>query len=47
MVEHGLITEADLREFLFSNPATLHTAINPDFFKGTVVESAVEQEIRR
>jgi len=47
MVEHGLITEADLREFLFSNPATLHTAINPDFFKGTVVEAAVEKEIRR
>ena len=36
-----MITEGDLREFLFSNPARLHTALNPDFFKGTVVEDAV------
>jgi len=45
LVEHGLITEHDLREFVFSNPARLHTAINPDFFKGTVVEDAVRKEI--
>jgi len=30
---------------VFSNPARLHTAINPDFFKGTVVEDAVRKEI--
>ncbi len=47
MVEHGLITEADLREFVFSNPARLHTAMNPDFFKGTVVEAAVAKEVTR
>jgi predicted TIM-barrel fold metal-dependent hydrolase len=41
LVEHGMITEDDLREFLFSNPARLHTSLNPDFFKGTVVEGAV------
>src|SRR5438094_2887246 len=45
LVEHGLITEHDLREFVFSNPARLHTAMNPDFFKGTVVEDAVRKEI--
>src|SRR5499426_1805740 len=45
MVEHGLISEADLREFVFGNPVRLHTAMNPDFFKGTVVESAVAQEL--
>src|SRR6266542_3985188 len=45
MVEHGLITEAELREFVFSNPARLHTTMNPDFFKGTVVEAAVAREL--
>jgi len=45
MVEHGLITEQDLREFVFTNPARLHTAVNPDFFAGTVVEGAVAKEL--
>lgn len=41
LVEHGLVTPDDLREFLFENPVRLHTALNPDFFRGTVVEGAV------
>ena len=41
LVEHGLVTPDDLREFLFENPVRLHTALNPDFFTGTVVEGAV------
>jgi hypothetical protein len=41
LVEHGLIGEDDFRQFVFTNPARLHTALNPDFFKGTVVEDAV------
>ena len=41
LVEHGMITEADFREFTFENAVRLHTAMNPDFFKGTVVEGAV------
>ena len=41
LVEHGLITESDFRAFTFENAARLHTALNPDFFKGTVVEGAV------
>ena len=45
LVEHGMITEDDLREFLFTNPARLHTAANPDFYKGTVVEDAVAKEL--
>jgi len=45
LVEHGLITEGDLREFVFTNPARLHTAANPDFFTGTVVEAAVAKEL--
>jgi predicted TIM-barrel fold metal-dependent hydrolase len=41
LVEHGLITEPDFRAFTFENAARLHTALNPDFFKGTVVEGAI------
>jgi hypothetical protein len=40
LVEHGVITEADFRDFVFTNPVTLWTGMNPDFFKGTVVEQA-------
>src|SRR5580765_5469154 len=47
LVEHGMITEDDLREFLLTNPARLHTAANPDFYKGTVVEDAVAKELAR
>ena len=45
MVERGLITEADLREFTFANPVRLHCQMNPDFFKGTVVEEAAAKEM--
>ena len=41
LVEHGMINETDFREFTFENAARLHTALNRDFFKGTVVEGAV------
>jgi predicted TIM-barrel fold metal-dependent hydrolase len=40
LVEHELITPEDLRDFVFTNPVRLWTAMNPDFFKGTVVEAA-------
>ena len=40
LVEDGLITEEDFREFTFANPVGLWSANNPDFFKGTVVERA-------
>jgi predicted TIM-barrel fold metal-dependent hydrolase len=41
LVEHGLISNEDLRDFVFANPARFWTAMNPNFFKGTVVEQAV------
>ena len=41
LVEHGMMTEADFREFVFVNPTKLWTDMNPDFFKGTRVEPAV------
>ncbi|MGZ5126142.1 MAG: amidohydrolase family protein, partial [Burkholderiales bacterium] len=45
MVERKFVTEQDFREFTFSNAARLHTRNNPDFFKGTVVEHAVADEL--
>jgi predicted TIM-barrel fold metal-dependent hydrolase len=45
LVEDGLIGEEDFKEFVFLNPVRLHTAMNPDFFKGTVVEGAVAKHV--
>ena len=44
-LEKGLMNEQDFREFTFVNAARLHTRNNPDFFKGTVVEDAVAEEL--
>lgn len=45
MVEKGYVTEQDFREFTFTNAARLHTGNNPGFFKGTVIEQAVANEL--
>ncbi len=45
MVEKGFVTAQDFREFTFTNAARLHTRNNPGFFKGTVVEQAVANEL--
>jgi len=45
MVEHGLMTEADFREYTFTNVVELHASMNPDFFRGTTVEGAVKDEL--
>jgi predicted TIM-barrel fold metal-dependent hydrolase len=42
-VEHGLMSERDFRDFVFVNPVKLHCGMNPDFFKGTVLESEAEK----
>lgn len=47
LVGHGLITPDGFREFVFTNAAQLHTALNPEFFKGTVVEDAVAKSVLR
>jgi hypothetical protein len=47
LVEDGLLTEDDFRDFVFTNPATLWTGMNPDFFRGTVVEKAVSQLVTK
>ena len=46
LVEHGLINESNFREFGFANVVHLHGGMNPDFFKGTVVEEAAAAELR-
>jgi hypothetical protein len=38
LVEHGLITDDDFRDFMFSNAVRFWGEVNPDFFKGTSVE---------
>jgi predicted TIM-barrel fold metal-dependent hydrolase len=41
LVEHGLITENDFRDFVFVNAVRAKTDLNPDFFKGTRVADEV------
>jgi predicted TIM-barrel fold metal-dependent hydrolase len=38
LVEHGLLTEDDFRDFMFTNAVRFWGEVNPDFFKGTMVE---------
>ncbi len=47
MVEHGLVTEDNFRDFTFSNVVGLHGRMNPDFFNGTVVETAARAELEK
>jgi hypothetical protein len=42
LVENALLDEAEFRDFVFVNSASLHAGMNPDFFKGTVVEQDVK-----
>ena len=46
LVEDGLFTEEDFRDFVFKNVAEMHTQMNPNFFKGTSVENAVSKLIK-
>ena len=45
MVDHGWIDEAAFRTFTFENPVRFYTGTNPSFFKGTVVEAAVDASL--
>jgi predicted TIM-barrel fold metal-dependent hydrolase len=42
MVDHGWIDEGAFKKFTFTNPVRFYTDTNPGFFKGTVVEAAVD-----
>jgi predicted TIM-barrel fold metal-dependent hydrolase len=39
LIEHGLLNEDEFRDFMFTNAVRMWGSTNPDFFKGTVVES--------
>ncbi len=41
--DKGLMSDEDFRDFVFTNPARFTTRTNPDYFKGTVVEDAVDK----
>jgi hypothetical protein len=43
LVEEKGLSEEDFHAFAFGNPVKLWASLNPDFFKGTVVESQVRK----
>jgi hypothetical protein len=43
LVEKGMLTEDDFRDFVLTYPVSLHAGMNPNFFKGTVVEKEVDK----
>jgi predicted TIM-barrel fold metal-dependent hydrolase len=40
LVEHGLLDDNDFRDFMFANAVRFWGEVNPEFFRGTVVEKA-------
>jgi hypothetical protein len=47
LVEHGLIDDTDFRDFMFANAVRFWGEVNPDFFKGTVVEKPAAEVLGR
>jgi predicted TIM-barrel fold metal-dependent hydrolase len=47
LVEHGLLDEDDFRDFMFTNAVRFWGEVNPDFFKGTVVEKQAAEVLAR
>jgi hypothetical protein len=45
LVEDGMITEDDFRDFTFTNMVRLRAALNRDVFKGTAVEAEAAKVI--
>lgn len=43
LVENGLISEEDFRDFTFTHSVRLYAGLNRDFFKGIVCEAAVDR----
>jgi len=46
LVEKGVLTEEDFRDFMFTNAVSLYAGMNRDFFKGTCCESQVEKYLK-
>lgn len=47
LVDKRLLSEDNLRDFLFSTPVKFWAGGNPNFFKGTVVENTAKVELQR
>jgi predicted TIM-barrel fold metal-dependent hydrolase len=47
LVDDGLITLNEFRDFVFTYPAEFWAGTNPDFFRGTAVEKQVAAELKR
>lgn len=45
LVDDEVMSDADFRDFTFANPVDFWARGNPDFFKGTAIEEAVEQQL--
>jgi predicted TIM-barrel fold metal-dependent hydrolase len=45
LVEHGLLTDEDFRDFTFGNAVRFWGEVNPDFFRGTTVEKAAAEAL--
>ncbi|AKJ29395.1 amidohydrolase family protein [Caldimonas brevitalea] len=43
LVEDGVISAADFKAYVYSNPYKFYTQANPAFFKGTVIEQKVQR----
>ena len=42
LVEMGVLTHDDFRDFTFANSVAMHGGMNPEFFKGTVIEAEAD-----
>jgi predicted TIM-barrel fold metal-dependent hydrolase len=47
LVEHGLLTDDDFRDFMFANAVRFWGEVNPNFFKGTAVEKQAAEVLSR
>jgi predicted TIM-barrel fold metal-dependent hydrolase len=47
LVEQGRIDESNFRDFTFANAVRLYGGMNPDFFRGTVLEDSARRELER
>ena len=45
LVEEGLISEDDFRDFAFGHAVDFHAGLNPDFFEGTIVADAAKKHL--
>jgi predicted TIM-barrel fold metal-dependent hydrolase len=45
LVEKGVMSERDFRDFTFANPVKLWASLNPRFFEGTAVQNEVAREL--